>query len=401
MIRFLQFITMSIESFNEYKDFVRGKKGPQLANCKHYLNEFVKWAQLTPKQLIEEAINNNKEQLRGVPKGQKRIEDFFTYLTTDYIKKKGKNQGKPMGGTTARTMCYALKKFYSRSGIYIDKLELKRVVGKKENKRLEYSPQDARKAIETATSKRDKTLITFGYQGGFDAKTVTNLNLGDFSDKDLSMLLNDETPETPILLHLVREKEGVDHHTCLGYDSMNFFRAYLTERRQRGEKLNLDSPAFVLDRTRDNNKSGRMKEHLLHHLMRTVVVKAGIVSQERLDRADFNIAGYHSLRATFSRRLEYAGMSPAYIDYMQGHRLPHNGAYRSPHPKKLLEKYKEFEHVLSLSQGPKTLSEIEDKLQKDIERLQATNDVLTSKVLQMEQDFKTIKELIKWEKVDG
>jgi integrase/recombinase XerD len=326
----------------------------------------VKWSKLTPKQLVEEAISNNNKPLRGVPKAQERLEDFFTYLTTDFKKVRGRNPGKPLGGQTARQMVYCIKKFYARNGVYIEEVELKKVGGKKENKRLEHSPQDIRKMIEAASSKRDKALIAFGYQGGFDAKTVTLLDLGDFSDKVLSTLKQNQIPDTPILLHLIREKEGIDFNTCLGYDSMNFFRAYLNERRQRGEDLSLDSPAFVLDRTRENNETGRLKEHLLHHMMRTVVVKAGIVSRERLDRADFNIAGYHSLRGTFSRRLEYAGMSPAYIDYMQGHKLPHNGAYRTPHPKKLLEKYKEFEHVLSISEGPKTLTEMTDELKKEL-----------------------------------
>ncbi|NOZ59769.1 MAG: hypothetical protein GXO66_09400 [Euryarchaeota archaeon] len=78
--------------------------------------------------------------------------------------------------------------------------------------------------------------------------------------------------------------------------------------------------------------------------MRSVVIKAEVITKERLERTDFNPAGYLALRATFSKRLEYAGMPPAYIDYMQRHALPHGGAYRKPNSKKLLEKYKESGH---------------------------------------------------------
>jgi integrase len=352
---------MKIESFEEYKHYVGAKEGTQLANNKGYLNIFVKWTGLNPKQLIDEAEDDRKNPTRGISKPQKRLEGFFTYLTTEYKTTRGKHTGKHQSGTTARQTVSCLKKFYERNGFPVGKLEVGKVGGKKENKRLEHSPADVRKMIETANSKRDQSLIAFGYQGGFDAKTVSLLDLSDFSDKDINKLLKNEVPETPILLNLVRDKEKVDFWTCLGYDSLNLFRAYLNERQQRGEEMNLDSPAFVLDRG-----EGRMKEHLIHYMMKTVVVKAGIVSVERLEKADFNIAGYHSLRGTFSKRLEYAGMSPAYIDYMQGHKLPHNGAYRTPNPKKLLDKYREYEHVLSISEGPRTLTEINEDLEKKL-----------------------------------
>jgi integrase/recombinase XerD len=391
---------MYIEDFTEYKNFVRGKDGAQLRNNKSYLKQFCEWTKINPKRLIDEAEADAKKPVRGVNKAQERLENFFTYLTTEYKKsKRNKHSGKPMKGQTARQMVYCLKKFYGRNGVHIEELDIANVGGSKENKRIEHSPQDIRKMIEAASSKRDKTLISFGYQGGFDAKTVTLLDLGDFPDQCINRLLKNEVPETPVLLHLVREKEGVDFHTCLGFDSINFFRAYLNERKQRGEKLNLNSPAFVLDRTRENNSNGRMKEHLLHHMMRTVAVKSGVVSQERLDRADFNIAGYHSLRATFSKRLEYAGMSPAYIDYMQGHKLPHNGAYRTPNPKKLLDTYREFEHILSVTEAPKTLSEMTDDLRRELEQRDYIIKGMEDRLAQMEEDFKTLKEALKWSKM--
>ena len=41
--------------------------------------------------------------------------------------------------------------------------------------------------------------------------------------------------------------------------------------------------------------------------------------------------------------------APPYIDYMQGHSLSHGGAYRKPSPRKLLDKYREYEEALSMS----------------------------------------------------
>ncbi|GCC10543.1 hypothetical protein IPdc08_00573 [archaeon] len=61
-------------------------------------------------------------------------------------------------------------------------------------------------------------------------------------------------------------------------------------------------------------------------------------------------------------------MPPPYIDYMQGHSLPHGGAYRKPSPRKLLDKYREYEEALSISQAPKTVTDLEEKFNKEIEK---------------------------------
>jgi hypothetical protein len=57
---------VNIEDFNEYKDFVRGKDGPQLANNKSYLKPFVEWTGLNPKQLIDEAERDRTNPTRGI-----------------------------------------------------------------------------------------------------------------------------------------------------------------------------------------------------------------------------------------------------------------------------------------------------------------------------------------------
>jgi hypothetical protein len=53
---------VNIEDFNEYKDFVRGKDGPQLANNKSYLKLFVEWTGL----IIDEAERDRTNPTRGI-----------------------------------------------------------------------------------------------------------------------------------------------------------------------------------------------------------------------------------------------------------------------------------------------------------------------------------------------
>lgn len=352
----------------EYKKFEKGRAESSQRNNIVTMRLYMDWAGRNPTELIDDAEKDFKLNRRNRGATKQRLNDFYTYLTTDYKSNHQKTKGKPLSSATARIRVSTLSVFYSANGFPLGKIEYSKgsLLPKKINKRYEYTPDDIKKCVETATSKRDKAILTFGYQGGFDAKTLSMLDLGDFDDKTLQDLLNDKMPVTPIVLNeLEREKSGIRFYTCLGYDSINYLRLYLTERKNRGEKLTLDSPVFALDRIR-NGSSGRIKTENIHNVMRQVVMKSGILSKERLDRSDFNIAGFHSLRSTFSRRLEFAGMSPVYIDYMQGHKIAHGGAYRSPHPKKLLEKYAEFEEVLMVSGGHKGFSDIEAKLKTEL-----------------------------------
>ena len=383
------------EEFEEYKRWIRGLKPGSVNQYKSAMKLYMQFTGLNPKQLIDEAEVDFKKPRRERGKPQERLQDFYKWLTTEYKPARGRNARRGKLGISpykARAIVGYLKAFYDRNGYPIGSLRLPSVAPRKENARIELSPQDVKRMVEVAPTKRDRALILFAYQGGFDRDTVVKLDLGDFPDKVLQKLLNNEMPDTPVLLHVVREKEGIDYHTCLGYDAINAFRAYLNERRLRGEELTLDSPAFVKEYTKGEKRIERMDKVLISQMMRTVALKAGVITRERLERADINPAGYHALRATFSRRLEYAGMPPAYIDYMQGHALPHGGAYRKPNPKKLLEKYKEFEHVLSITEAPKTLTEIEENLRRELEKERAYTRALEERIAKLEEQMKVLAE---------
>lgn len=391
----------NIEEYNETEKWLSGIKDTTAKSYKSVMRRFVSFSGLDPRQLIDEAEEDFSRPRRERGKVQKRLKDFYTYLVKEYVPKRrrnGKDKRVGISPYRASTMIGSLRSFYEKNGFPLGKINLPKAAPKKENARIEFSPRDIKAMIEVAPTKRDKALILFGYQGGMDVDTVVRLELGDFQDKDVEKLLNNKVPDTPVLLHIVRGKAGIDFHTCLGYDAMDAFRAYIHERKLRGEELTLSSPAFVKEGSKKYSWQ-RIDKALVHNLMRNVAVTAGVVSKERLERADFNIAGFHALRGTFSRRLEFAGMPPAYIDYMQGHSLPHNGAYRKPHPRKLLAKYKEFEHALSISDLPASAKGIDEKLktleariEKDSELIDALYkeiDRLRDEQAMLEEKYKT------------
>ncbi len=334
---------------------------------KYTMSLYMQFSGMTPKQLIDEAEEDYGKPRRDRGAPERRLIDFYNWLTTEYRKTEVKGGDVGLSPYRAKKLVSSLKSFYKRGKFPLGEVQLPRVAPRKENERIEMSIADVRKLLEVAPTKRDRALILFGFQGGFDVDTVVKLDIGNIPDTELNKLLNNEICDVPLLLHVVREKEGVDYHTCLAFDAVNALRAYLNERRGRGDNLSLSQPLFTIEGSR-KKKGTRVATDHVHSMMRNAVVAAGIISKERLERADINPAGFHALRGTFSRRLEYVGMPVANIDYMQGHALPHGGAYRKPHPRKLLDKYREFSHALEIAKAPTDITELEEKLRRELEK---------------------------------
>ena len=75
---------------------------------------------------------------------------------------------------------------------------------------------------------------------------------------------------------------------------------------------------------------------------------------------------------------------------MQGHSLPHGGAYRKPSPRKLLDKYREYEEALSISQAPKTVTDLEEKFNKEIEKRDYIITGMEERIKKVEEELKTL-----------
>jgi integrase len=228
------------------------------------------------------------------------------------------------------------------------------------------------------------------FQSGMDISTTCSLNYGNIKE-------GFEKGEEPLLVHVKRPKVGLNYRTFIGSDAIDGIKIYLHERVQRhGEKLTFSTPLFAIE-GRDIKKGLRCKPKQFQDNMRKYVVLAGLVSEERLERADFSPARPHALRTGFATIARLKGLNERLIDYFMGHSDPYGGAYNQATNDELKEKYIEIEPSLSVS-SVSNFGDIEAQFKEDIDNLKATNVALTSKVLQLEQDFRTLKELVQWEK---
>lgn len=369
------------EESYELSKWMAGVKYNTLRNYKFSMAKYQAFTGLGAKQLIDEAEEDLKKPRRERGKPEERLKAFHKWLLEEHPTKDAGHRltgGKGLSPLSAANAIHTVRSFYRANGFPMSWTPPK-AKPKKQNRRIELTIKDVKNMVSATSNNRDKALILAGFQAGFDALTVSLLDIGDLprgfmeklrgSDGDMDKAIADIKP--PVLLEVVRQKESVDYSTCLGHDATRALCVYLQERLRQGEDLKPERPLFsVREYNGRGEKEGddRVTPNIIQKMMRHVVQKAGIISKEDLRYSDFNPAGYHALRKTFSRLLEDASMPVAYIEHMQGHQLPYNDAYRRPTSQKVLQAYGEYAHVLEVSKAPLTYSEIEEKLRKELEK---------------------------------
>lgn len=252
------------------------------------------------------------------------------------------------------------------------------------NRKYEYRPEDVKKLLEVVQVNRDRAIIMTIFQSGMDVSTALSLNYGDVKDElDKGI--------SPILIHLKREKTQTRYRTLIGQDTIDALKLYLQERgglryqcgkcghswkqkrtqcpfpecdggvKPYREKITFDSPLFA---THQSDKS--VSTNNIMKRIRDYVKLAGIVSEDRMSRADKNPGGTHALRAAFASILKYHKVDGEIVDGLMGHKVPYNSAYTRHRDNELREIYKDVEQYLSVTDA-QSESETVAELRMDIQ----------------------------------
>jgi integrase/recombinase XerD len=221
------------------------------------------------------------------------------------------------------------------------------------------------------------------FQSGMDVSTICSLNYGDV-EREL------DDGKEPLMLHIIREKEGVEFHTFFGRDAIDALKLYLEERTKKyGEKLTYETPLFVKEGAKKLTFE-RITTNLIQIMFRDLVINAGIVTKDQLQMADINPARPHALRSGFSSILKLEGVNELFVEYMMGHVIPYNGAYFRPHPEELRKVYSEHEHALSITEAAIPAGEIEKKLRLEMDKQKSVIENLEKRVLEIEKVDKVV-----------
>lgn len=334
----------------EIKNWLGNKKPRTKKAYLQAMTAFIEFSKLTPKALIDEAETDLKKprRERGAPK--RRAEAFYNYLLTDYELNKPTNGRKRTGvkgasKNTASTFLGAVKSFYKANNFELN-YRVPKATRKKENIKRTIYPEDVQKLLNVADSLRDKAFILTQYESLQSIQEVVNLNYGDIS-REL------EKGEIPLHIHMIREKADTEYDTFIGEDAIALLKAYIEDRKRKGETMKIDTPLFINEGVQKYDTKGkprRVTTTNLSTIVRKCGLLAGLVTEEELEKADMSPVRSHTLRASASTILQLAGVPKPLVDYWTGHAVSETDrAYFVPPVEKQREIYEENYHRLSIS----------------------------------------------------
>ncbi len=286
---------------------------------------FLKFTGQTPKQLIQEALDDFKrDPMSKTDAVTNRIIAFYNHL---------KNERK-MADLSAESMVTAIRSFYTVYGINVrlrgrTSLPKSRV----QNKRLIIGAEQVKVLLEYTTTIRDRAAILMMFQGGLDVSTLCSLRYGEVS----SVL---ERNETPAKIEPQRVKTGVEFYTFIGRSALDALKAYIKELQLRGVKFGKDTPLFQKEQI--INGSCELTPQLVQIMMKELSSKAGFV-----DRKGYNILAPHALRESFGSIMINAGVPDSVVDLWLGHTIGDlDRAYKTVQFESVKKMYADRERLL-------------------------------------------------------
>ncbi|MEE8400852.1 MAG: tyrosine-type recombinase/integrase [Candidatus Hydrothermarchaeaceae archaeon] len=333
----------------------------------------------TPTQLLNVAIKDKKKPIENRGAIEEDINGFVQWALK-----------KQIAPGSVRQYITALRSFYDFYGYPLIRKKLKipknvkKATVKPENIKIEYRPKQVKKLLDVTKSLRDKAVELGIFQSGMDASTIASLNYSHIKEEL-------EAGTMPLMVKLVRPKEGILYRTFLGNDAVGAIKLYLNERKSRGDKIDYNTPLFTSEGTHIN-KQKRMTTKNFQDNLRNYTIKAGLISKERLEAADFNPARPHALRAGFSTILKLNGVNQDVVDGFLGHTDRYKDAYTLATDDELRKIYSSIEEALSVVGVSSGISEIEGKLKKEIEKQNLFIRGLTGRVQTLETTLTEISE---------
>ncbi len=295
-----------------------------------------------------------------------------------YLKRKVEHGVISPNGFRGRTAPIEL--FFNQNDIVINWKKIKKMFPRREKKKgdIPYNLEDLKALLESATSPRNKALISFFTSNGVRPASIVNLsreNLKEMSNGCASVLIyKDDIEEYPVFLTP---------------EAYKYLQDYFKDREFHGEKLKPTSPLFRNDYGEGtawrNVKS--VTEVSLYTIIVPLLKKAKIRSKLELGKARYSKATYGGFRKWFETTLlNMGGINPNIVEKLMGHKNDLRGTYYNPD---LETRFKEFKKaIVNLTISDVLRQDIQLKQQREeIEKktdLQSQISKLTDKIKRLE-----------------
>jgi len=208
------------------------------------------------------------------------------------------------------------------------------------NAKHEWTLEEMKIFVDVQDTMRDKAMVALIFQSGLSIGDAVGLNYGDVR-REL------EAGKQPLMIHLYRQKTGVDYRTFIGRDAVKLLGEYLKSRIP----LEDGDPVFTKLGT-----SKRVTITAFEMKLRRLAPKLPFLPD------DDGVNGYtsvrpHSLRSAFRSRLT-GKMSDTLIEFFMGHDIgAEKRAYLNMPVEELRELYGNYEYLLKIEKTSKEETE--------------------------------------------
>ncbi len=298
-------------NFNKFVNKRKLKESTSLLYARR-LNDFCKFIEKTPNQLIEES---QKEQ--NLKAEEQKVYNFVEEYITEL-----KDDGKSI--TTIKNRYDTLRAFFKEFDIETPNINS---FTPQENLKIGDIPEvpDIRKAIQISGF-RDKAIILLHFTSGMGAIELRNLTYLDFINS-IKEYLDFNPDEMLNLSQVVRELDGKDIIGTWKLKKIKSRIVYTTFNTPESNQAILD---YLQDRERNNKPIKSLNDPLFVNTRNKPLAKIvhGAIFKRINDKADFQhlygkrrffTAG--TLRKSFSETLKKSKLDDITIDFLLGYKL--------------------------------------------------------------------------------
>lgn len=364
------------------------------------LRHYVAHTSLTPTQMVEEAL---EEEKLGLIMPEREI---FIQLPgfREYLKGiRNQNTGQPLASSTISNYVNKIRTFYSYFEIQTPKqprnANKMNIAQKKNLKRP--SKELIQNALDEANY-RDRAIMLTGLSSGMSTAEIISLTLEQFEQG--------YDPETGITtFDMRRGKVERDFITFTSPEASNAILKYI-EWRNRPPSLNEKSKLLEYEKRKTTPKSSlfiKMKienKYLDTHdekirsmtkptigaMYRRIIDQLGI----SIPPGEFNILRPHTMRKEFDSRLLNEGMNGDIVEYMMGHKLSGSKShYFEGDVEKLKKMYAEYVHAVTGLKNSDIKNSYEfQKINEEYEIQKAANQQLVKDKLEIDKIYEELEE---------
>ncbi|MHA1581978.1 MAG: tyrosine-type recombinase/integrase [Candidatus Baldrarchaeia archaeon] len=355
---------LDYEEVKKYAKYVwkRSRSSEALRTSLYVIKDFLNFANKDPKTLIEEI----KEEKINI------VEVLNNYIDTLFFKRKVK----PSTIRSARIPY--IKTFLKKNGVSFDDDELEYPSDFSESQDRIPTKEELREFLNVLDLKVKLAVLLMATSG---------LRIGVLPKLKIKHI-DFESEPVKITVPAWINKSKFSYFTYTTPETAKILKAYLEERKKRGEKITEESYLFVT-KYGEPYRGRTLEELVRREIRRHMKVKK--LPGYKVNKYDIHI---HSFRKFFRTMLEVAGVKRSFREFLLGHKGDYlDESYFRPFEEQVREEYKKaIPHLTILEVETPSIEEIRRKQLIDMAKLLGFSEEKIKKIEEILAKYKSVDE---------